>query len=80
MSKAKPEWATMPVPAAQQPMERTFELVLSSLNVKTKMTTWAGTVLATVLLGTLSAILPPHHQSSVLTMTQAPQPMAKLGL
>ncbi|HCF30595.1 MAG TPA: hypothetical protein DEV81_26145 [Cyanobacteria bacterium UBA11049] len=75
--KLRPEWGTMPVPAAQQPMKRTVEFVLPGLRAKTKMATWAGTVLTTVLFGTLSAILPPHRQSPVLTMTQALQPMVK---
>lgn len=75
--KLRPLWVTMPVPAAQQSMRRTVVQVLPSFNARTKMATWAGTVLATVFFGTLSAILPPHSQSPVLTMTQALQPMAK---
>jgi anti-sigma factor RsiW len=78
--KLRPLWSTMPVPTAQPPIKPTIKQVLPGLRNNTKMTTWAGTVLATMLLGTLSAILPSHDQSSVLTMTQALQPMAKLGL
>jgi anti-sigma factor RsiW len=78
--KLRPLWSTMPAPTTQLPMKRTAPQVSPSLRAKTKMTTVAGTVFATVLFGTLPAILPPHHQSSVLTMTQAPQPGAKLGL
>ncbi len=78
--KLRPLWSTMSVPTAQPAMKLSVQQVSPRLTAKTKMTTWAGTVLATMLLGTLSAILPSHHQSSVLTMTQALQPMAKLGL
>ena len=77
--KLRPLWSTMPVATVQSPMKRTVEQVSPRLIAKTKMTTWAGTVLATMLLGTLSVILPPHDQSSMLTMTQTPQPTAKLG-
>jgi anti-sigma factor RsiW len=72
----RPLWSTMPAPTAQLPMKRTIEQVSPSLR-KAKMTTVAGTVLATVLLGSLSAILPPDRQSSVLRITQAPQSAAK---
>lgn len=74
----RPLWSIMPAPTLQPPMKRTAPQVSPSLR-KAKMTTVAGTVLATALLGSLSAILPPHEQSSMLTMTQTPQPMAKLG-
>ncbi len=59
--KLRPLWVAMPVPAAQQPMKRTVEQISPSLRDKAKMTTWAGTMLATVLLGALSAILPPDR-------------------
>ncbi len=75
--KLRPEWVIMPMPPAQQPMKRTVKQVSPSLRDKAKMTTWAGTMLATVLLGALSAILPPDRQYSVVTMTQAPQSRAK---
>lgn len=78
--KLRPLWVTMPAPTAQPPMKRNVQQVFPGLRGKAKMTTWVGTVLATVLLGSLSAILPPDRQSSVLTITQAPQPVAKLGL
>lgn len=71
--KLLPLWSMMPAPTLQPPMKRTIEQVSPSLR-KAKMATVAGTVLATVLLGSLSAILPPDP---VLTITQAPQSTAK---
>ena len=77
--KLRPLWATMPVATVQSPIKHTARQVSPCLRHKAKITTVAGIMLATVLLGTLSSILPPH-QSSMLTMTQAAQPITKLGL
>lgn len=79
MLKLCPELLGMPASTAQQPMKCTAGQLTLNVYAKTKMATIAGTVLVSVLFGTLSAILPPHYQPSMLTMTHLPEPMAKVG-
>lgn len=72
--KLRQAWQPMPVPAAQQPGLATVRQVFPRLNNRPKLAVICGaTVLATVLLGALSARL-PGHQSPVPTMATAPQP------
>jgi anti-sigma factor RsiW len=75
--KLRQTWQPMPVPTAQQPGSGTVRQVFPRLNNRPKIAVICGaTVLATVLLGALSARL-PGHQSPVPTMATAPQPVVE---
>jgi anti-sigma factor RsiW len=75
--KLRPRWQTMPVPAVQQPVERTVQKAFPRLNTRPKRTVvWGGTALVAVFIGALLGIL-PGSQSPVPTTATARQPMVK---
>lgn len=66
------KWQTIPT-LAQQPVERTLGQGFPGLHNRSKMAVvWCGTVLVAVLLSSFLGV-PPEHQSSVSSITQAPQ-------
>lgn len=65
---------TMPVPPAQQPVERTVQQVLARLDKRPKIArVWGGAAIAALFISVLPGVLPSSH-SPIRQLAQSPQP------
>ena len=71
--KLRSSFQTMPVPAAQKPVEQTIELVyqrVHSSRSRRRAVVWSGSAIAAVVLGAVSTVLPTRQ---LLQIAQSPQ-------
>lgn len=70
--KLRSSFQTIPVPAAQQPVEQTIELVYQRVDRRSRRraVVWSGSAIAAVVLGAVSTVLPTRQ---LLQIAQSPQ-------
>ena len=70
--KLRSSFQTVPVPAAQQPVEQTIELVYQRVDRRSRRraVVWSGSAIAAVVLGAVSTVLPTRQ---LLQIAQSPQ-------
>ena len=70
--KLRSSFQTMPVPAAQKPVEQTIELVYQRVDRRSRRraVVWSGSAIAAVVLGAVSTVLPTRQ---LLQIAQSPQ-------
>ena len=70
--KLRSSFQTIPVPAAQQPVEQTIELVYQQVDRRSRhrAVVWSGSAIAAVVLGAVSTVLPTRQ---LLQIAQSPQ-------
>ena len=70
--KLRSSFQTIPVPAAQQPVEQTIELVYQQVDRRSRRraVVWSGSAIAAVVLGAVSTVLPTRQ---LLQIAQSPQ-------
>ena len=70
--KLRSSFQTVPVPAAQQPVEKTIELVYQRVDRRSRRraVVWSGSAIAAVVLGAVSTVLPTRQ---LLQIAQSPQ-------
>lgn len=67
---------TIPVPAAQQPVQQTIELVYQRVHRRSRRAiVWGGSAVAAVVLGAVSTVLPPRQ---LLQMAKSPSQIEPL--
>lgn len=69
--KLRSSFQTIPVPAAQQPVEQTIELVYQRVDRRSRRraVVWSGSAIAAVVLGAVSTVLPTRQ---LLQIAQSP--------